>query len=133
LPWNLSEKSDLHRQRAVVSLTMRVILLKWLINALALLAASYLINGIEIRGPGSVILAAALLGILNALVRPFLILLTLPITIVTLGFFTLIINSFMLWLVSLLINGFILNGFWPAFWGALIISLVSWLLSWLFH
>jgi putative membrane protein len=113
--------------------TMRILFLKWVINALALMAAAYLVKGIDVAGPGSLILAAALLGILNALVRPILILLTLPINLITLGLFTLVINGFMLWMVSLLVKGFFLHGFGPAFWGALIISLVSWFLNWLIH
>ncbi len=110
---------------------MRRILLKWLINALALLITAYVVKGIQVTGVSALFLAAALLGILNALIRPILIILTLPINIITLGLFTFIINAAMLWFVSLIIKGFVIQGFWPAVVGALIISLISWFFNWL--
>lgn len=110
---------------------MRTILLKWLINALALFITSYLVKGIEVSGPGAIFMAAALLGILNAVIRPILIILTLPITIITLGLFTLVINAAMLGLVSFFIKGFVIAGFWPAVVGALMISIVSWIINWI--
>jgi putative membrane protein len=112
---------------------MRRILLKWLINALALLVTTYVVKGIEVTGASALLLAAAVLGILNALIRPILIILTLPINIITLGLFTLVINGTMLWLVAVIIKGFVIQGFWPAIIGALIISLISWLFNWLIH
>ncbi|MBI5604868.1 MAG: phage holin family protein [Deltaproteobacteria bacterium] len=112
---------------------MKTILIKWLINALALYITTYLVRGIAVSGSWSLLVAAALLGILNAVIRPILIILTLPINILTLGLFTLIINGMMLYTVSLLIKGFIIEGFWPAVIGALIISLVSWIINWLIH
>jgi putative membrane protein len=112
---------------------MRRILLKWLINALALLVTTYVVKGIEVTGASALFLAAALLGILNALIRPILIILTLPINIITLGLFTLVINGTMLWLVAVIIKGFVIQGFWPAVIGALIISLISWLFNWQIH
>jgi putative membrane protein len=112
---------------------MRRILFKWLINALALLVTTYLVNGIQVTGAPALFMAAALLGILNAFIRPIFIILTLPINIITLGLFTLIINGAMLWFVSLTIKGFVIQGFWPAVIGALIISIVSWLFNWLMH
>lgn len=110
---------------------MRPILLKWLINALAIALTTYLVKGIEVSGPGAVLMAAALLGIFNAVIRPVLIILTLPITIITLGLFTLIINGALLGLVSFLIKGFVVQGFWPAVIGSLMISVVSWMINWL--
>lgn len=107
------------------------ILLKWFINALALYLASHLVKGIQVSGTWALLLAAALLGILNAVIRPLLVILTLPITILTLGLFTLIINGLMLWLVSCLIKGFVIQDFWAAFWGALLISIVSAIINWL--
>ena len=112
---------------------MRLILIKWFINTLAILVTSYLVKGIEVTGAAALIMAAALLGILNALIRPILIILTLPINILTLGLFTLIINGGMLWFVSFLIKGFIIQGFWPAVIGALMISIVSWIINWVIH
>ncbi len=105
------------------------LLTKWLVNSLALFAADYLVRGIIIYDFWSGLAAAALLGIVNAIIRPVLILLTLPINIMTLGLFTLVINAFMLKLVAWLVGGITINGFWAAFWGALVISLVSWFLS----
>ena len=108
------------------------LLIKWLINSLALFAAAYLVSGIRITDFWSGVAAAALLGIVNAVLRPVIILLTLPINVMTLGLFTLVINAFMLKLVSLIIPEVVVKGFWPAFWGALVISLVSWLITVLF-
>jgi len=105
------------------------LLAKWLVNSLALFAADYLVSGITIYDFWSGLAAAALLGIVNAIIRPLIILLTLPINIMTLGLFTLVINAFMLRLVAWLVGGITITGFWAAFWGALIISLVSWFLS----
>lgn len=112
---------------------MRRILFKWLINALALLVTTYLVNGIQVTGAPALFMAAGLLGILNAFIRPIFIILTLPINIITIGLFTLVINGAMLWFVSLTIKGFVIQGFWPAVIGALIISMVSWLFNWLIH
>ena len=105
------------------------LLAKWLVNSLALFAADYLVGGIMINDFWSGLAAAALLGIVNAVIRPVVILFTLPINIMTLGLFTLVINAFMLRLVAWLVGGITITGFWAAFWGALIISLVSWFLS----
>jgi putative membrane protein len=107
------------------------VLFKWLVNALALYLATYWVKGIQVSGTGALWLAAALLGILNAVIRPILIILTFPITILSLGLFTFIINGLMLWLVSFLIKGFVIQGFWAAFWGALLISIISGIINWL--
>lgn len=112
---------------------MRIFLLKWFINALAILITTYLVKGIEASGPGAIFMAALLLGILNALIRPILIILTLPINILTLGLFTFIINGAMLWFVSFLIKGFMIQSFWAAVIGALFISIVSWIINWMIH
>lgn len=108
------------------------LLAKWLVNSFALFAASYLVAGIVIHDFWSGIAAAALLGIVNAVIRPVVVILTLPINIVTLGLFTLLINAFMLKIVAWIIRGFSVHGFWAAFWGALVISLVSWFINLLF-
>ena len=108
---------------------MKGIVLRWLILSLAIMVAAYLIEGIEVRGFGSALFAAAILGILNAFFRPVLIILTLPINILTLGFFTFVINALLLMMASGVIGGFEVHGFWAAFFGSLIISLISWLLS----
>jgi putative membrane protein len=104
-------------------------LIRWLILTVAIIVASYLLEGIHISGFFSAFFAAATLGILNALFRPILILLTLPINILTLGLFTFIINALMLKMASGIIPGFEVYGFWTAVFGSLIISVVSWLLN----
>lgn len=108
---------------------MKGILLRWLIQTLAILAAAYLLKGIDVTGFVPALLAAAILGILNAFLRPLLLILTLPINILSLGLFTFVINAFMLKLVSVVIEGFDVQGFVPALIGSLLISIVSWLLS----
>jgi putative membrane protein len=105
------------------------ILLRWLILTAAILLASHVVNGIEVHGFWSAFFAAAILGILNAFFRPILIILTLPLNILTLGLFTFVINAFLLKMVSGVISGFEVHGFWPAVLGSLVISIVSWLLS----
>jgi putative membrane protein len=104
-------------------------LIRWLILTIAIIIASYLLEGIHISGFFSAFFAAAALGILNALFRPILILLTLPINILTLGLFTFIINALMLKIASGVIPGFEVHGFWTAVFGSLIISVVSSLLN----
>jgi putative membrane protein len=108
---------------------MTEILLRWLILTAAILAAAYLLDGIEVRDFLSALLAAAVLGILNAVFRPILILLTLPLNILSLGLFTFVINALLLKMASGVIDGFAVHGFWTALLGALIITLVSALLN----
>ncbi len=103
--------------------------IRWLILTLAILAAAYLLDGIEVHGLFSAFFAAALLGVLNALFRPILLLVTLPINILSLGLFTFVVNALLLMMVSGVIGGFTVHGFWPAVFGSLIISLVSGLLT----
>ncbi len=105
------------------------LLIRWLILTLAIIAASYMLEGIHISGFFSAFFAAAVLGILNALFRPVLIILTLPINILTLGLFTFVINALMLKMVSGIIPGFQVHGFWTAIFGSLIISVISGLLN----
>lgn len=101
-----------------------------LINMITLMLIAYLFPRlIWVDGWVSALGAAFLLGIVNAIIRPIFILLTLPLTILTLGLFLLVINGLMLWLVAALVGGFHVNGFWGAFFGSLLISLVSWVLN----
>ncbi len=104
-------------------------LLRWSMNLLALMVAATLIPGIRIQSIEMGILAAGILGVVNAVIRPVVLVLTLPINLLTLGLFTLVINAAMLRFVSLLVPGFALEGFSAAFFGALTISIVSWLLN----
>lgn len=101
------------------------LLFRWVVNALGLLFVSWLFDGIQVDGVGWAFIAALILGIFNALVRPVLILLTLPITVVTMGLFILVINALMLWLTGALLAGFHVQGFWTAVGGALVLSLIS--------
>jgi putative membrane protein len=104
-------------------------LIRLCLNALALLIVSTVIPGIEVRGVLPALSAAFFLGLVNAVVRPIILILTLPLTIVTLGLFIPVINAFLLKLVSLMIQGFEVHGFWSAVFGALLLSIVSGLLS----
>lgn len=108
---------------------MRGVLLRWLVLTAAVLVASWLLDGIRVTGLLPLFLAAATLGILNAFFRPLLIVLTLPINILSLGLFTFLINALMLKIVSGIITGFDVQGFWTAVFGALIIGSVSWILN----
>jgi putative membrane protein len=107
---------------------MQGLAVRWVILAGAIVVASYLLDGIEITGFFPALGAAAMLGILNAVLRPVLIILTLPINVLSLGLFTFIINALLLKMVSGVIPGFDVHGFWTAVWGSLIITLVNWLL-----
>jgi putative membrane protein len=108
---------------------MRGILVRILINALGLYLASAIVSGFHVAGTGTLIVAALLLGIVNAFVRPILIVLTLPITLVTLGFFLLVVNGISLALVAWFLKGVTVTGLWAATWAALIVSVTSWLTS----
>ena len=108
------------------------LLIKWLINALALLGIAYLIRGISVSSFYVALVAALVLGLINALVKPILILLTLPVNILTLGLFTFVINALLFWFASTVVKGFGVADFAAAFWGALCLSIVSWLTHILF-
>ena len=105
------------------------IFIRWLILTIAIIIASYLVDGIRVSGFFSALFAAAILGILNAFFRPILIILTLPLNLMTLGLFTFVINAILLMMASGVISGFEVHGFWSAVFGSLLISLVSWLLT----
>ncbi len=108
---------------------MRGVLIKWLINSLAILIVTYIVRGIEVASPITATVAALVLGIINAFLRPFIILITLPINIFTLGVFTFFINGFLFYITSKIVKGFVVTGFWPAFFGSLLFSTISFLLS----
>ena len=116
---------------------MTKLVIRWLINFLALFAAAWLVKGITVDGGGGwtvFAIMAIILGLVNAILRPLLKLLTCPLIILTLGLFTLVINGFTLWLSSrIAVNwfqvGFYVDGFWAAFWGGLVVSIVSLILS----
>ncbi len=102
---------------------------KLLLNAAALAITAYILPGIQISGFWTVILAALILGIMNAIVKPILTFLTLPLNMLTLGLFTLIINGIVLYLTASIVPGFTISSFWTAVLGALILSIVSMLLN----
>ena len=108
---------------------MRLILL-WLLNACALLAVAYLMpSSIQVASFATAMIAALLLGLVNVVLRPVLVLLTLPVTLLTLGLFLFVINGLMFWLAGSLLEGFVVGGFWPGVFGALLYSVFSSLLS----
>ena len=105
------------------------LLLVWIINALSLLALPYLFTSIRIDSFTTAMIVALVLGLMNAAIRPLLILLTFPVTIVTLGLFIFVINGLLFWFVASFIEGFTVAGFWPAVSGAIVYSIISWLCS----
>ena len=108
---------------------MKPFLIRWLITAMAVLAATWLIPGISYDSVEALIGASLLLGIINAFVRPILLLLSLPFIVVTMGLFIFVVNALLLMLVSAIIPPFHVEGFWPAFFGAIVIGVVNWVLS----
>lgn len=105
------------------------ILLGWAINAGALLLLPYLLPAVTVTDYGTALLVALVLGLLNTVLRPILVILTLPITVLTLGLFILVINGLMFWLVAQMFGGFKVAGFWWAVLAALIYSAISWAIS----
>src|SRR5262244_2145429 len=105
------------------------LLLVWLINALALLALPYVFPWVKVDSFGAALIAALVLGLINTLIRPLLILLTLPATLLTLGLFIFVINGLLFWAVGSWVEGFHVAGFWAAVGGAILYSIISWALS----
>lgn len=113
------------------------LVLSWLITAVALVAAAYLVPGISVRGNDglvAVLIMAGILGLVNVLVKPFLSVLSCGLIVLTLGLFLIVINALSLWLASWIAQnwfnvGFVVDGFWPAIWGSIIVSIVSFFLS----
>jgi len=105
------------------------LLVTWLINALALLALPYIFMSIHVDTFATALIAALVLGLINTLVRPILVLLTLPVTLLTLGLFILVINGLLFWLVGSFVRGFTVGGFWAGVFGAIVYSIISWALS----
>jgi putative membrane protein len=105
-------------------------LVHWIVMSLSLWVTSYVFSGMKFTSTSALIISALLLGFANAIVRPLLILFTLPLTLVTFGFFLLVINALMILLVSALVRGFTVSGFWTAFFASIFISVLSFLLGW---
>jgi len=105
------------------------LLLTWLINAIALIALPYVVSSITVDSFLTALLVAIVLGFVNAIIRPILVILTLPVTILTLGLFIFVINGLLFWAVGSFWPGFHVNGFWAAVFGAIVYSVISWILS----
>ena len=105
------------------------ILLVWLVNALALIAVAYLVPSITVSSFTSALVAALILGLVNAVIRPILVLLTLPVSILTLGLFIFVINALLFWFVGSFVRGFEVHGFLAGLIGSILFSIVSWILS----
>ena len=103
---------------------------RFLITACGLLLAAWQLDGLHFGGPLSLLFAALVLGLVNATVRPVMLLLTLPITVITLGLFLLVLNGAMLGLAALMVPGFVIDGFWTALFGAIIVSLTGMVANW---
>ncbi len=103
------------------------LIIRLILSALSLLTAPYLISGVEVGSFYTALIAAVILGLINAVIRPLIIILTLPINILTLGLFTFVINSLLVLFVASFVQGFTVGGFWPALW----LSLWLWLVSWI--
>ena len=105
--------------------TTLMFLLRWFTNALLVILVTYVVPGISVESFWTALLVALILGVLNAIVRPILVILTLPITLLTLGLFTFVINGALFWLVSTVVKGFNVDGFWAAFLGAAVLWVFS--------
>ena len=105
------------------------ILVAWLINALALFLLPYVFPWVTVDSMGAALIAALVLGLVNALIRPVLVLLTLPVTILTLGLFILVINGLLFWWVGSFLEGFRVAGFWSGVFGAIVYSLITWAIA----
>ena len=110
---------------------MKSFLMRWFITAIAVFVAANIVRGIEVPSVGVLLVVALVLGIINAFLRPVIILITLPINILTLGLLTLFINGALFYLVAHIVKGFSVADFWSAFWGAILVSIVSFLLNYL--
>src|SRR3989338_2982687 len=115
--------------RLVVSLQPMYLLLIWILNALALIAVANFVPGIHVDGFASAMIAALFLGLVNTLIRPLLLLLTLPVTLLTLGLFIFVINTMLFWFVGSVLKDFVVDSFWYGVLGALLYSIFSWALS----
>lgn len=104
------------------------LLLRWILNALLLVGIANLLEGIELSGIYAALITALILGLVNAVIKPILVILTLPVNILTLGLFTLIINSFLFWFTGTIVQGFDVVWFWPAFFGALLMTVGSYII-----
>jgi len=110
---------------------MLTLIARWIVNAAALLLVAYLYPGVHVEGLGPALVAALVLGLVNAVVRPILVILTLPVTLLTLGLFLFVINALLFWLVAEVVHGFTVSGFGAALLGSILYSLITLLTSWI--
>lgn len=109
---------------------MLTLLARWIVNAAALLLVAYLYPGVQVQGFGPALVAALVLGLVNAVIRPILVILTLPVTLVTLGLFLFVINALLFWLVASVVHGFAVTGFGAALLGSILYSIITLVTSW---
>jgi putative membrane protein len=119
---------EIEEQQVELTL-MQGVIIRWLITTVAIMVIPYILSGVSVESFWSALLAAGILGILNALVRPLLLLLTLPLTIVTLGFFILVINALLFQLAAAMVPGLHVASFWSALFASIIVSIVSWIMN----
>jgi putative membrane protein len=110
---------------------MLMLIARWIVNAAALLLVAYIYPGVQVTGFTAALIAALVLGLVNAFIRPLLVILTLPVTILTLGLFLFVINALMFWFVAEVVKGFTVTGFVAALVGSLLYSVVTLLTSWI--
>ena len=111
---------------------MMHLLIRWIVNAAALMLVAYLYSGVTVTSFGAALIAALVLGLVNAVVRPILVLLTLPVTLLTLGLFLFVINALLFWFVAEVVQGFQVSGFGGALLGSILYSIITLITSWLF-
>ena len=112
----------MHQIKREIEMTL---IFRWCLNALALMLVAYLYSGVQVTGISAALIAALVLGLVNALIRPILILLTLPVTLLTLGLFIFVINALLFWLVAEMVPGFKVSGFMAALLGSLMFSVIT--------
>jgi putative membrane protein len=110
---------------------MLMLLARWMVNAAALLLVAYLYPGVQVESFVAALLAALVLGLVNAFIRPLLVILTFPVTLITLGLFLFVINALLFWLVAEVVHGFAVTGFVAALVGSILYSLITLVTSWL--
>ncbi|MEP7068049.1 MAG: phage holin family protein [Usitatibacter sp.] len=108
-----------------------MLIARWIVNAAALLLVAYLYPGVQVESFVASLVAALVLGLVNAFIRPLLVILTFPVTLITLGLFLFVINALLFWLVAEVVHGFTVSGFWAALVGSILYSLITLVTSWL--
>ena len=106
------------------------LIIRWALNAAALMLVAYLYSGVQVTGVMPALIAALALGLVNAIIRPIIVILTLPVTVLTLGLFIFIINALLFWLVSEFVTGFVVKGFTAALIGSILFSIITMVTSW---